>query len=380
MFSVVTLVILLGLVALLVMEVLIYLETQNQREAFRHARLEWLEQHARQSDSTARWHEATTEHAARSRQEALQAQDTVQQRLSALEASLALFASQHMLYNDELKTAVQSQQWTADGSRLDVVIPLGPRDYEVAGLAVRSLFQHCLGLRRIYLISASDPRLPGTVWVPESQFPFSLAQLETEYEFPASRSGWYLQQLLKMYAAEVIPDLLDWFLVWDADTWLLHDQVFVQKQQALFSTSEQHHPPYFEHMQHLLPQLTRQTVHSGIVNFMVFHRWALKRLRTRVEQHHPSQPFWATFLLAVSPERREASGASEFELYFHYMCQFEPEHFVIRNLRIWQTCPDEAALTDQVRAQYDVVSCHWYVRPSASSRGAGGAETVGAAV
>ncbi len=250
----------------------------------------------------------------------------------------------------------KAQTDTGPYDPIDIVIPVGPRDVEIVQDIVPYLVRNCIGLRRIYLISRENIQVPDTILVPESAFPFSMSDLK-DLGIRSDRLGWYLQQLLKLYAAEVIPDLSDNYMVWDADSYLLKHTGFVQNDKALFSVCQDLHEPYFTHMARLHPDLTRQTEHSGICNFMVFNRHSLRRLFAMVEAKS-NQPFWKRFLKTADPA--EESGASEFEIYFNYMLKFEPEKVVIRVLRcdnnfkgVKNQTPEEVP---------DIGSCHWYKR------------------
>lgn len=251
---------------------------------------------------------------------------------------------------------------------IDVVISLGPKDLDVIQECVTSVVTHCSNLNKIYIVSAENPNIDKTTWVDEKQFPFTKTDLNTLYNIPMERCGWYLQQLIKLYAGSVIPDLQEHYLVWDADTILLRDTTFVNRNRALFGYSDQYHAPYFAHMQRLSPFLTREATKSGICNYMVFNRSSLKRLFLLV-QGQSTEPFWKLFLKAVDPAEYVHSGASEFEIYFNYMHRYEPEKFVIRHLDCLNNCSDPATLTDDQKARYDMASCHWYLRKQANVLG-----------
>lgn len=254
---------------------------------------------------------------------------------------------------------------------VDVVISLGPKDLDIIPMTVQSLQEHCDGLHKIYIVSSQNSQieLPGVVWIEETKFPFSKQGLNTAIGIPEERCGWYLQQLIKLYAPTVIPDLQDHYLVWDADTILLRKTAFVCRNRALFSYSNQYHVPYFDHMKRLAPFLTKSSPYSGVCNFMVLNRWSLKRLFFLVEHTNGEKPFWMCFMDAVSKDQYTLSGASEFEIYFHYMHKFEPEKFTLRPLECLDGCPDVTQLTKDQRAKYDIVSSHWYLRSKAAELG-----------
>lgn len=250
----------------------------------------------------------------------------------------------------------KAQTDTGPYDPIDIVIPVGPRDTEIVQDIIPDLVKNCIGLRRIYLVSRQELAIENTILVPESKFPFSMADLK-DLGIRSDRLGWYLQQLLKLYAAEVIPELIDNYMVWDADSYLLKPAGFVQNDKALFSVCQDLHEAYFTHMARLHPDLVRQTEHSGICNFMVFNRHSLRRLFAMVEAKS-NEPFWKRFLQATDPV--EESGASEFEIYFNYMLKFEPDKVVIRPLRFDNNFKGPKNLAEAEMP--DIGSCHWYKR------------------
>lgn len=270
--------------------------------------------------------------------------------------------------SDEIRKLASVLSESPSLDTIDVLISLGPKDTDIIKDTVDSLRRHCLYLDKIFIVSSIDPNIDNITWVNETKFPFTKSDLNALYNIPLERCGWYFQQLIKLYAASTIPELKHNYLVWDADTILLRDTSFVCRNRALFSYSDQHHVPYFKHMQKLSPFLTRETRKSGICNYMVFNRWSLKRLFLLVESTN-TEPFWKLFLNAVDPEDYVHSGASEFEIYFNYMHKFEPEKFVLRVLECLNNCSDVSTLTKDQRAKYDLASCHWYLRKQASVLG-----------
>jgi len=98
-----------------------------------------------------------------------------------------------------------------------VLIPLGPRDSDIIHHQLEYTRKNIVGLRTIYVVSCvtSLDLGPGVVVVDEAAFPFSLQDVEQFLHTP-SRNGWYLQQLIKLYAWKAIPTLSPRYLVVDA--------------------------------------------------------------------------------------------------------------------------------------------------------------------
>lgn len=243
----------------------------------------------------------------------------------------------------------------------DVVVPVGPNDVSFLQKHVEYIQQNVMGFRNIYLIVYDDAiHIPGCITISESIFPFSKKDiafpLVTIGDVLYDRKGWYLQQLLKMYSSFVIPDILESILVIDADTVFLRPLHFKQNNKFLYGFSTENHTPYFEHAVRLHPSLSKtDPTKSGIVHYMVFQRKYLKKIMDMVEQQH-AKPFWRAFLDEV--DITEGSGASEYELYFHYMLRMFPDKIETREL----TSTIVSSHDDIPTQTFNVVSCHSYIR------------------
>lgn len=260
---------------------------------------------------------------------------------------------------------------------IDAIIPVAGKDLSTLTLCLQRVRRHVRGLRHIHVISTEKYELltkegAQVRWVDERDFPFTLRDV-AQYMTVCDRNGWYLQQLLKLYAPFVVPGIAEWVLSVDADTIFLNDCSFVDDQnRGLYATGSEHYVPYFEHMRKMWPQLSRQHPSlSGIAHHMIFSRPLLRHLINQVEGFNGGELFWKLFLRFVDPFNWEGSGASEYETYFNFLCKFHPDQMVIRPLR-WKnviSLDDISSLSQS----YDFVSNHEYFRrrpqPNEDKRG-----------
>lgn len=245
----------------------------------------------------------------------------------------------------------------------DIVFPVGPKDYEIIKYVVQYAQRSVIGYRNVYLIAKDELSIPGTIFVNESVFPFQIDDVKSLHG-DTQQSGWYLQQLLKLYAGQIIPNICNKYLVIDADTFFLKPVSFLENDIVLCNTSIFDHVAYSEHMARLHPDLVKQNKNvSGISHHMMFDNQLVLELMNMVETYHNKnnddqnfKPFWKLFLEAVDVDQRDKPGASEYEIYFHFVQRFHPESMKIRNLR-WK---DEGHLQDSLH--YDYISVHWYCR------------------
>ena len=121
---------------------------------------------------------------------------------------------------EELHRGRQRFEASGEHPAIDVVIPAHEKDQHVLQRAVAGAWLHVVGVRRVVVVSRS--RLCAEAeFFDEGRFPFNLTTIvDMIGQAPASPPGWYLQQLIKLYAPLVIPDLTEHVLVLDADTLL----------------------------------------------------------------------------------------------------------------------------------------------------------------
>jgi FkbM family methyltransferase len=244
----------------------------------------------------------------------------------------------------------------------DIVIPLGPNDIDIIYKQIEFTKKNIIGYRKIYLI-CNDPNIiiDGCITVNESIFPFSLETV-TNIHGQLKRNGWYLQQLLKLYALIIIPEILDKCLVIDADTFFLKPTVFIKNNKSLYNYGSQYHIPYFEHMLKLDKELIKVDItKSGICHHMIFEKKYINKLINKIEENH-NDKFYNIFLKMVTDVN--GSGASEYEIYFNYIFKNYSDKVEIRKLK-W--CDSNTLNTDTDTDtdndnDVDYISYHWYLR------------------
>jgi hypothetical protein len=214
----------------------------------------------------------------------------------------------------------------------DIVIPIHPKDFSQIDMLLISINKYLVNKRNIYLISSQNIDKNNVIWFNEEMFPFNKDFIKNKFHFE-ERTGWYYQQLLKLYSIITIPDILDYVLILDSDCLFLNETIFFDKNKILldFDTSH-HHEPYFVHMGKLLPELNKQNNVSGITHHILLNRYIIKDLFTKVGIIH-NKPFWYIFCELVDEKNKLYSGASEYEIYFNYCLKYHKEKIKLRELK-----------------------------------------------
>ena len=237
----------------------------------------------------------------------------------------------------------------------DIVIPVGPNDEQVIKKMIINTKKYIIGYRNIYLV-AFDPNInfDDCITVNENIFPFN-KEIISNYIGDNNRNGWYLQQLIKLYAGFVIDDILNNYLVIDSDTFFLKYTGFFKNKLPLYNVGTEYHLPYFEHMSKLHPSLIKQVNYSGICHHMMFQKNIIQELFNLIETYHNKQ-FYIVFLKCINKNEILGSGASEYEIYFNYLHIYHKNKFIIRKLK-WKNT--NTLINNN---NYDYLSYHWYMR------------------
>jgi len=241
--------------------------------------------------------------------------------------------------------------------RFDIVIAVGPRDKDILEKQLSYTRKNIIGYRKIFLVCA-DPniRMEGCTTIDEKSYPFTIDTVD-KLHGKTDSNGWYLQQLLKLYAGTVISGILNRYLVIDCDTFFLRPVRFIEDGKCLYMHGSEYHKPYFDHMRRLNPNLTKIVRQSGICHHMMFETNYVTELIKRVEEEL-KDTFYNSFLKLVSDEwKGKPGGASEYELYFNYMLKFHTDKIKYRELKWCNWEKDKGN-----GPPYDFISYHWYTR------------------
>jgi hypothetical protein len=264
-------------------------------------------------------------------------------------------------------------------SLFDIVIPVGPNDIEILQLCITGIKTHLKNqYENIYIVSNNrvKDRLIGTnqkdnlIWVDENDekiFPFS-NNIESimKYKYPhfdTGRLGWYKQQLIKLYSPLNIPNIKTNVLICDADVIFNKKIEFINsfKKVINFTNATEYHIPYFDHMNKLLPGLTKQTQYSGVAHHMVMNKYILLDLYEQIEIEH-KVPFWVAFLLCINGEHVNGSGASEYEIYFNFVLKNYPHKYnTVERKWINNVSLDKFKKMRNLDPSVEYYACHFHI-------------------
>jgi hypothetical protein len=217
-------------------------------------------------------------------------------------------------------------------TEFDAVIPYHAKDSEILPYCIFGLRKYATGLRNIYVVSKEDPE-EDCIWIPESEFPFDMSIITCR-----KRQGWYLQQLIKLYAFRCI-QTLDHVLIYDSDCVMCRPVSFFKDEQILLDwTDDTPHIPYILHGKRVLPDFKQHDpLISGIRDHIMAKKDIMESFLRKIELHTGKEA-WRGLLEAVEPTEHIKSGMSEYELYYNYVLVNHPSLYTLRKLdRQWVT-------------------------------------------
>lgn len=266
-------------------------------------------------------------------------------------------------------TELETKHFDFTDEFIDVVIPCVEKDLPILELCIEGIKTRSDKIRRVIVVS-KNKLTENAEWFCEEDFPFSYQDVKRELilENPRreaslkkfNRTGWYYQQLLKFYAPYTIPDISTNVLILDADTIFKKPVSFLDENNiGLYSYSLQDVGPYYAHAKRLVPGYKKFKDISGICHHMLFQKPILDSLFNLVETAH-KKPFWKAFCHSISDKDLYFSGASEYEIYFHYLFNI-CDQVKIRKLKNKDLYKFEDLLR-LINSNYDFVSVHNYDR------------------
>lgn len=251
---------------------------------------------------------------------------------------------------------------------IDVIIPCAPKDLRTLDFCIDGIKKYGANLGRILVIS-KNPLTNKAEWFDEAKFPFTKEMLALELfqgdrqaaqdflDHPNTRIGWIYQQLLKLYAPFVIPDLSPNVLVLDADVIFVRPISFLGPcGEPLFASSCEQIQEYFEHAARLLPGFQQAlTNRSGVAHHMLFQKSVLTDLLEQMRQYHNTEP-WKGILHCISLKNIYSSSFSEYEIYFNFAF-LKTDQSILRPLK-WTNVSSPSLFMAYGNQTWDFVTSH----------------------
>lgn len=226
----------------------------------------------------------------------------------------------------------------------DVIIPVAFKDYNILKKTIPYIIRN-LSPKKIYIITDIRfkrfiPKLKGNIiiidenkLVPELSFN-QVKELLVNHCGSSTRTGWYLQQFIKMAFSYSKYCNKEFYLSWDADTVPLRKIDFFPNGKVAFTMKKEKHEPYFNVIKRLL-NIVNFNDSSYIAEHMMFNRDIMKHLINQISLNDVKGGNWVEKIIN-STSSIESNAFSEFETYGNYCLNYFPDVYVERSLNTFR--------------------------------------------
>ncbi len=163
----------------------------------------------------------------------------------------------------------------------------------------------------------------------------SLIVSRTGDEKSGERTGWYVQQFVKMGYCRICKD--EYYLLWDSDTIPLKKiDFFDNNGYPLFDCKGEYHKPYFDAINRIFPGFSKQIKDSFISEHMIIRVDYMREMLDDIENNKniKGNDFTEKIINSVNIDDLSKSGFSEFETYGSYVMK---KHVGFYNMRRWKS-------------------------------------------
>ena len=261
----------------------------------------------------------------------------------------------------------------------DIVISSVEKDKFVLQKAIHSIKQYVMGYRRIIVVSNNKlTDISGVEWFDEKKYPFSIKDVyDNMYNMvPLSmrqRKVSYINQLIKLYAHKVIPDLLENILIYDSDIIFIKKTTFFDEHNKPLYGNKicpdygknhylNHHLKlhrtfdFYNNLQINKELKKTNKFRSGICHHIIYNKTIIDEIISLVEKEH-NVCFWKYYLNCVNTKNSNKDlwcQPANCELYFNYVCLFHHDKIRIRNIT-WVESPAIGGQQNSIVANYNSI-------------------------
>jgi hypothetical protein len=279
---------------------------------------------------------------------------------------------------------------------IDAVIPAHPKDLKILEHCIAGVKKNVKNIRRIIVVS-KEKLTNQAEWFAEDNYPFSFAEIAEIVNH--QNVGWNYQQLLKLYAIKIIPNISENILIIDADTVFYKPCQFLSDDNiALYNLAKdidlyqsQFQNSTLNHIKKIAPQIADKIpelfdskainnssrsknfienlkfinqddkiisskFESGICHHMLIQKNIIDALFNIIESNFKKEKFYQIFL----SNRDNSCAISEYNLYFYFLISHFPNQYKIRILNYKNTAKFNPKL-ESIRKKYHYCSYHSYM-------------------
>ena len=151
-------------------------------------------------------------------------------------------------------------------------------------------------------------------------------------QYAVRRSGWYIQQFLKMIYCRLCHN--KFYLIWDGDTIPIKKvKMFSNDGKPFFDVKTEYHNPYFFTLKKIFPELGKKYNYSFISEHMIINTKLMKNMIKRIafNKNLIGNTWYEKIINCINIKDLPRSGFSEFETYGAFVKEYYKQIYVIRH-------------------------------------------------
>ena len=150
-------------------------------------------------------------------------------------------------------------------------------------------------------------------------------------KYAIERSGWYIQQFLKMIYCNVCQD--EFYLIWDSDTIPVKKvNMFNSNGKPFFDVKTEYHKPYFITMKKIFPDLGKKYKFSFVSEHMIIKTNLMKNMINLISANNNliGDTWYEKIINCINIKDLPRSGFSEYETYGTFVKEYYKQIYDIR--------------------------------------------------
>lgn len=261
-------------------------------------------------------------------------------------------------------------------NQMNLVIPTIAKDYYKFSRNSKYFIKYLYCIRNIVLIGDSDTetiiknnnssRIPFQFIHQDKLINSSIVRklISNRSKDAIDRSGWYIQQFLKMEYSKICQD--KYYLVWDSDTIPVKKiSMFDENDKPYFDVMEKYGEGYFLTLKKIFPELGKIYKYSFVSEHMLINTEIMRKLINSIESKTNliGNLWYEKVINCINITYLNFTGFSEFETYGTFTYIYYNNSYVIRNwnsLRFGNRYFDPNLLNNRdirkVSRKYDAIS------------------------
>lgn len=230
-------------------------------------------------------------------------------------------------------------------NKISLVIPIAPRDFEKIIFNLKFYKKYIIGISNFIFIG--NKKVEKLIKKNRTSF-FKMRYkfinekflidvdkikelIKKRHKAAIKRSGWYIQQFLKMQYCQICKK--EYYLIWDSDTIPVKEvNMFRDDRKPYFDVKTEYHIPYFITMKKLFPELGKKNDYSFISEHMLIKTKLMKNLIKRIDNNTNilGDKWYEKIINSIKKTDLKFSGFSEFETYGTFVNKHYNHSYIIR--------------------------------------------------